>query len=198
MEEDQPTKPLPLDYQSDRPLNLVILARMSLFEAELAKGKLESEGVDCIIRDASSAVTNPLVVTGVPLLVRDTDLERAKQILAQVVPPLEDDVGDEDAYVDEDFRCPKCHRKAVDLLPLSRGKRRVRMGCLTLLLLPIFVAIVERIISDSRISRQIAGFVDAATLPWMIVLVAFSVVVLLFRRKKRCRECGYEWEKTSG
>jgi hypothetical protein len=62
------------------------------FEAHLAKGKLESEGIEAFIADENIVGINWLysnLVGGVKLKVREEDKERALKILQEKVPLLE-------------------------------------------------------------------------------------------------------------
>ncbi len=63
-------------------------------EANLAKTRLESEGIDCVLTNEHFAGLNwvwPLAVGGVGLQVRESDAERAAEIL-EGEPHEEDDV----------------------------------------------------------------------------------------------------------
>lgn len=56
----------------------------SLWEAELVKGLLQAENVDCMLRDETlGAVTSPYLTLGgdVKILVNDEDYERAARIV---------------------------------------------------------------------------------------------------------------------
>jgi hypothetical protein len=60
-----------------------------LHEAELVKSVLEAEGIDADIPDAYMAGVQPMLgaaIGGVRVRVRATDLERAEQALAAIVP----------------------------------------------------------------------------------------------------------------
>ena len=66
-------------------------------DAHLAKSRLEAEGIDCVLTNEHTAGMNwfwPLAVGGVGLQVRESDAERAAEIL-EGEPHDEDDV-DED------------------------------------------------------------------------------------------------------
>ncbi|MBQ4524787.1 MAG: DUF2007 domain-containing protein [Bacteroidaceae bacterium] len=57
----------------------------SLWEAELIKGLLQTEDVDCMLRDETlGAVTSPYLTSGgnVKILVNDEDYQRASRIVA--------------------------------------------------------------------------------------------------------------------
>jgi Putative prokaryotic signal transducing protein len=177
-----------LDYASQMPLRLVTLCRMRLVEADLAKAKLESEGIECIIRDSRLAIAEPLLLTDVPLLVRDTDVEKARAILARPAPDAMD--GE---YVQEAWRCPQCHRRNVDLLPLSQGWRQTRTGCLTILALPVFLGLIQAIAGKSNLRTMIENAIGAFALVWAVIVIVLSLAVMFAKRRKRCRDCGHEW-----
>lgn len=52
-------------------------------EAYMAKGKLESEGIESFIFDELAVSYIPLMASGIRLMVRGTDLERARKILSR-------------------------------------------------------------------------------------------------------------------
>ena len=57
----------------------------SLWEAELVKGLLQAEKVECMLRDETlGAVTSPYLTSGgnVKILVNDEDYQRASRIVA--------------------------------------------------------------------------------------------------------------------
>ena len=60
-----------------------------LHEAELVKSVLDAEGIDTEIPDAYMAGVQPALgagIGGIRVLVRSSDLERAEQVLAAIVP----------------------------------------------------------------------------------------------------------------
>lgn len=54
-------------------------------EAYMMKGLLESEGIESFVFDERAAVYTPLLA-GIRLMVRNTDLERAKEIISRQDP----------------------------------------------------------------------------------------------------------------
>jgi hypothetical protein len=82
-----------MDYFTpDRPdQRLVTVRRFPAFEAELARAKLESEGIPAFIQDTNLASTYPFLVSDVPLLVSEADLDRATKILDQPSERLEEE-----------------------------------------------------------------------------------------------------------
>src|SRR5688500_18537469 len=114
-EEGSPTLP----YATPRsPVNYKTLRRMPSFEANLAAGKLEAAGIACFIADEHISAAHPLALSEVRLQVPEEDLERAAEVLAAPTAPAvsRDAAADDDEYVEEAYRCPRCHKKAVDLL----------------------------------------------------------------------------------
>jgi len=179
-----------LDYSKldQEPLELVRLGRMRLFEAEMARAKLESEGIACFVRDANVAVAHSLLFNEVPLLVDKKHLDRARAILDRL--PSDDEEGE---YVDEPWRCPKCHRKSVEFQPLTRGLWIGRVACVTLLLLPLVMGMARLLIGSDQIRRSIDRLCDAALLPWLVGTMVLISVQIFARRGKRCKECGHQW-----
>lgn len=60
---------------------------LNVAEAYMMKGLLESEGIESFVFDERAAVYTPLV-GGVRLMVRNIDLERAKEIICRQEPPM--------------------------------------------------------------------------------------------------------------
>lgn len=58
-------------------------AFLDINEAYLAKGLLESEGIEALLFDEHSAIVvyTPYAVGGLRLMVKESDLDRAKSIL---------------------------------------------------------------------------------------------------------------------
>ena len=199
---DSPENPPILSYRSappgDKPvipyytappqLRLVTIRRLGSMEAQLAQAKLESEGIQCYVLDQNIAMTHPLVFTEVKLQVAETDALRAEEILSQ--PAAADAAGE---YADEDWRCPKCKQKKVDLMPLSKTGRRARAGCLTVLLLPLALLLIEWVFSTPKLTRWIDQTEESLRFPWVLILIGLAFVVLTLKRHKRCRACGHEW-----
>lgn len=168
-------------------MRLVTLLSMPPMEAEMARVKLELEGVQCFAADSEMARVNPLLgAIQVRLQVREDDLERAREILAR--PPEDVEEGD---YVEEEWRCPKCRRKAFDFLPLTPGRRRLRDVWVVLLALGLAWCFVpfEELVSVPPAAQSAAG--------WALFLsvVGIGAVVITGKRGKRCRECG--WTKAA-
>jgi hypothetical protein len=178
-----------LPYYSGPPqLRLVTIRRLGSMEAQLAQAKLESEGIPCFVLDQNIATAHPLLVTEVKLQVAEADALRAEEILSQ---PVANDAEGE--YADEDWRCPKCKQKKVDLLPLSKAGRRARAGCLTVLLLPLILLLMEWLFSGAKFARWIDQTSESLRFVWVGVLLVLSIIVITLKRQKRCRACGHEW-----
>jgi len=188
----QPIDPLPvLNYASPQMFGrLVTIRKYRYMEAQLAKVKLESEGIRCLILDQNMSVAHPLLFNDVPLQVLEEDAERAGQILDR---PMRDDADGE--YVEEDWRCPRCHRKTLDLMPLSRKWRWVRMLCWALWLAPVVLSVVRWTFELTSVAQSISRFIDWMLIPWLFSRAVLTVLVLTVKRDKRCRECGYVWQK---
>jgi hypothetical protein len=164
---------------------------MRITEADLARIKLESEGIPCLIRDSASAVANSFIVTDVPVLVRAEDLERAKEALAR---PADDSMEGE--YVDEDYRCPKCHRRDAELLPPSSARQRLFVFWVALIAVPI-VGTIIRGITGSNFGSQVDAYIEYSILPWFLAVLVMGVMVATGNREKRCKACGYRWWRAS-
>jgi hypothetical protein len=196
-----------------RPPRLRTIRQLASFEANLAAAKLEAAGVTCFVIDDNISTAYPLVFASVKLQVPEDEVERAEAVLAE---PAADDAGLEDhehdletssvaqgeaesEYVEEAYRCPKCHRKDVELLPLAGFMRNVRFGCFVVLLLPIVAPIAVWLMSSGGSGRPRGGqspdlFAPELIFAWMVVLGILSFAVLTAKRRKRCRACGHEWQ----
>jgi hypothetical protein len=89
-----------MDYATPAPRGsehrLVTVRRFPAFEAELARAKLESEGIAAFIDDTNLAITGPFLVSDVPVMVSENDLQRATEILDQPSAPLEEEEDEPD------------------------------------------------------------------------------------------------------
>lgn len=186
VEEPTPSAPTPiLSYDTSRRANFKTLRRMPAFEANLAAAKLEAAGIPAFVGDENMASTHPVLLGQVRLQVEESSLERAAAILD--APPAEAAEGE---YVDEEYRCPACHRKAVDLLPLSGRIRSIRLGCLGVLVAPVVVLLLAGLLA---IDGEAVAFPPVLIGVWVVTLAVLSYLVLTAKRHKRCRECGHEW-----
>jgi hypothetical protein len=187
------SEPHTLSYAPAGLTNLKTLRKLPAFEANLAAAKLEAAGVRCFVADQNISVAHPLLFGEVRLQVAEADLDRAEEILAtpsEVSDDEEEDDGEKDedgGYVEEAYRCPRCRRKEVDLLPLSTPMRHARLGCLAVALFGVLTWLIP------EAAHSIGGYPPAVVMAWVAVLGTFSVIVLTAKRNKRCRECGHEW-----
>jgi hypothetical protein len=109
---------------------LVTVARFAytadpVSEAELARIKLESEGIWCFLAGKNFAGVHwiaSLADRGVKLQVRESDAERAKEILSrrEKVEIDESEYGDSGAEEGE-MRCPRCGSEDFKYEKFSRG-----------------------------------------------------------------------------
>ena len=109
-------------------------------EAHLARGALEEAGIDCVVADDNAATMMPLhvgAIGGVKLLVRESDLARARKVLDGLQgqedgndPPGGAPAGHE---FEEKFDLPKCPRCNSDDVTYERfSKRAFFIGVLLL------------------------------------------------------------------
>lgn len=89
-------------------------------EAHLAKGYLESEGIETIIQDELTAQVNNFysnAIGGVKLLVRNGDLERGVEVLKAGGYIVEQGAAEPEIVWVEDVadkgRCPFCHSENI-------------------------------------------------------------------------------------
>ena len=206
----RPSPPTLLPYATPtNPPRLKTIRQLASFEANLAAAKLDAAGVPCFVIDDNISTAYPLVFASVKLQVPEDEVERAEAVLAQPFADpagLTDDhddalgahhpFGDSEAdgdYVEEAYRCPKCHRKDIELLPLAGVMRHVRFGCLAVLLLPIVAAIGAWMMRAGLAGKSPDLFAPEAIFAWMAVLGILSFAVLTAKRRKRCRACGHAW-----
>ena len=171
-----------------RRADLKTLRRMPIFEANLAAAKLEAAGIPAFVGDGNMAAAHPVLQGQARLQVAEDNLAAAEAILAAPHAPAAG--ADDDDYVEEEYRCPKCHRKAVDLLPVSSGMRSTRLGCLGVLVLPVIVVLLANVLTMDGTTPSFPPLVIVA---WAATLVVLSYIVITVKRQKRCRECGHEW-----
>lgn len=100
-------------------------------EAHLARGALEEAGIDSVVADDNAVAVMPLhvgAIGGVKLLVRESDLARARKVLDG----LEGEEDESDLVEDESDlpRCPRCNSDDVTYERFS--KRGFFVGVLLL------------------------------------------------------------------
>jgi len=65
--------------------NLVTIAKFHFVgEAQIAKLTLASKGIDCFLADEFMSTYLPIAMGGIRLQVRESDVERAKEILQEL------------------------------------------------------------------------------------------------------------------
>ena len=101
--------------------DLVLIRRFQdLPEAQLAKGSLESSGIECFLTDDNMVRMNWFAsnwLGGVKLLVNRNDAETAAAILDE---PTPDRLDVEDVREYEQPKCPECHSLDVNFEQLNR------------------------------------------------------------------------------
>ena len=104
---------------------LITIATFSRpMEAHLTKARLETEGVECFITDEFTVAANWLfsnAIGGVKLKVKESDAQKAAEILQQEPVNIDSIEMDEDMGTDEDeLQCPKCDSSDVYYEKYSR------------------------------------------------------------------------------
>jgi hypothetical protein len=172
---------------------LVTLTQMNAMEAELACTKIQSEGIPCFVADRNWATGSyNAILCMASVQVHESDLERARAILDR--PPAQDMEGE---YVEEDWRCPKCHRKTIDVMPMSRFWKRVFLLFLGLIVVPLALELVGRAIPEQDwlpSFESLGGFAGPA---WIIALATLALTLIFRPRQKHCTSCGHTWKKGS-
>lgn len=113
---------LPLEQQDEIAYRDLVPVRQfrDMPDALLAKGLLESAGIECFFGDENIVRLDWFIsnlVGGVKLLVKPEDAEAAREILDQPVPPTFD-VGDSSEY--QQPSCPKCGSYNVSFEELNK------------------------------------------------------------------------------
>jgi len=115
---------------------LVTVTAFSLaIEADFARTRLESEGIECVVADEHTVTMNWLysnAVGGVKLKVWESDLQRAREILERE-PTTEEGSKDEAARYKE-LHCPRCGSTDVSY---ERFSRRLAFASWILLSFPL-------------------------------------------------------------
>jgi hypothetical protein len=191
------TNASPLNYESQVPL--VELCRLRLFEADLACAKLQSEGIDAVLHDQRIAVAHPFVFPDVPLMVPENQLAEAREILARPASDLDQDrIADPSAqdpddgeYIDEPWRCPKCRRKGVELVPMSPARKMLLYSFLATLALPLLFALVGKLFKPA-IDEAYGGTV---LIVWLALVVIQSFALIFRPSLRRCPHCQHVWKR---
>lgn len=157
---------------------------MPATEADLAAAKLRLEGIPCFVADRNFGMAAVWTQRMVPLQVHQVDLERAREVLDRPAEPAA-----EGEYVDEDWRCPKCHRKKVELVPMSRGRKGMMLVAFALLLVPMLLGFLLNML-DLDTAAEALGPIK---LPAILTAAALLIVIALSPRKKFCAACDHRW-----
>jgi hypothetical protein len=165
------------------------VAEMPAPEAAMARAKLEAEGIRSSIVGEDISGIHPLLFSSVQLQVMEADLKRAREVLNR---PAEDD--DEGEYADEPWRCPKCHRKEIDILPLSGGYRLLRKIGIAVFIVPIVALLAMRAFDQTDATLRIRELMVDFSPAWLLALIIIAAIVMFTNRAKRCRACGHEWK----
>lgn len=105
------------------PAPLVTIAKFrDLPEALLAKGKVESAGIECFLQDDNMVRMDWLysnMIGGMRLQVRPEDVAAAQEVLES--PPPETIAQDDSGEVFDQPRCPRCHSLQISEIGLNRA-----------------------------------------------------------------------------
>jgi hypothetical protein len=164
-------------------------------EAQLARIRLEEEGIESVVSDA--VISNiywfyTQAVGGVKVMVKRSEAARAAEILGSRAPAgmataVELEEAAEDSQPEEPFearlRCIRC--RSSD----TYGRRSGKGLAIGSLLLPIVSAPLWAI---PRIGPYVGA---AAALASLIGFPVGAALVLFGKRRYRCDACGFEWRK---
>ncbi len=103
--------------------DLVTIASFNLAaEAHFARGLLEAEGIDAVVIDENLTTLNPLLtgaIGGVRLQVRESDAERAMQVLGQA------EAGQRLEIPMAEIVCPRCGSSQVYFEKFNRRRSKL-------------------------------------------------------------------------
>lgn len=168
---------------------LVTLRETGSMEAGLVKAKLESEGISCVIAGQTLNAIHPWLFPLVRLQVRERDFVRAELILSR--PAAEEDDGE---YADEDYRCPKCHRRDVELLPLVGAWRTAKIVFIWMFIVPLVYVVLHTALPAGTVPVISSGWIG---LGWFALMAISSIAMLVHERRIRCKSCGEVWTKST-
>jgi hypothetical protein len=177
----------------------VVLCTVPVADAREICERLESEGIPCEATEASAEATIETSEGDVEqsnVVVHAEDLELAQDALQS--PSIADEV--EDVESDEDrekrflaaWKCPKCGRQNLQLLPLSEGWRQVRVGCFIVVLVPIVISVLAWTMPTREVKRALDGLPDWWPFGWILIVGGLALALSRAHRGKRCNECGWE------
>jgi hypothetical protein len=100
-------------------MDSLVTLRTYIYPHEVAatKGLLESEGIECFVKDEAIVSANPLLsnaVSGVKIQVRQSDLAHAEEILNNTQEVFQEETSTESINSDNKKACPFCHSTNVD------------------------------------------------------------------------------------
>lgn len=105
-------------------------------EAQIIKGRLESEGIPVVLRDEFTIDTDPFLsqaIGGVKLQVVKKDEAKAREILEEISTYSFDDAG-------EAMHCPNCNSTKIDYVTTVRDTKTIAAFLVSILVvaLPIY------------------------------------------------------------
>ena len=104
-------------------------------------------------------------------------------------------VGD-DEYVEESFRCPGCHSRSTELLPLTGGWWWVRMTFIVVLVALLTAAAIPLVLPQAWSTKVIVSWMGDIGMLAVLLAGVLGVLLIFTRRRIRCRECASEWTKS--
>src|SRR5579884_1204324 len=136
----------------------VVLCVVSSADAPEVCARLESEGIPCSVsRNRNADGEAESETPPVEILVREPELDLAREVLRRPDRPAQE-LAEEDEFERwseercvENWICPRCRRRSLVLLPLSRGWRNVRNGFLYLLILPVATVLLLSLVSRASV-----------------------------------------------
>ena len=171
---------------------LVMLATLPPLEAEMARAKLAAEDIPAVVIGSTLNAAHPLLWADAELQVHASDVDRARQILARPAAAAK-----EWDYADEPWRCPKCHHKPLELVPLSRLRRSIRNTWIVVVALPVLIPLIDYILYPAG-GRGFELDKPAYVLGWIVAVVLLTILIFYPKRSKQCKECGWRQHAKAG
>jgi len=193
------------DEADDAEAAPVLLCTVPAAEAEALCARLESEGIPCFLGHEVEGGPSPAPGGGqVAVLVGAFELTAARELLAGAPPGDASNAGDADELAFEqeleerdveDWICPLCRERTLELLPVPTGWRRVRkasvavIGLLLLGMALVCVMPFPRREGDSHCLGEVWPVALVLALAVLICSVVFAP------QEKRCTKCGWRTKR---
>jgi hypothetical protein len=173
--------------------------------AESLRERLDAAGIPCELHEEASAPgagseSHAKVEQALSVHVLDEDLEAAQEVASRAAFPDDEDndPDDEEDPAEREERllanwiCPRCHERKLDLLPRKRWWYHLAFVLAAVFILPIIIELVINVMGDRQTIATYRGEADRFAWPWILTLVGLGCALVLPKRERRCRACGWD------